>query len=409
MAYRNMQDQTEQQSTALVQRLTTHNLALTDETKLVLLAQGIPEEQLPIVAAGCLSIGIPPNVLRYTHNVPKVMSAVKLITELGYRPGQDFFVALFKSKQEIVDEDGIPTGQKPEAPTVVVMPSAARIETNAKDDARIRHITPVVETGIIEDQTEARQIFDDHFKGDKPFDEAIVAYADLYQYHERSGLPLGSGRPQRFYGFFVPNKFYTSNGKTTISKDWVERQKAMSNYEAPEVAKKRAGTKAWRALSRTNYPIDNRTATERLAAMLDSANTALSVLESVAKQRGISVEDALQGKGEDPDPLAEILPVSQDNADLWDEGDWEEIADPNETPYSDGIPDTVKRAVLAEETVNGWMATRKPFAAALEWAMGNMLFDNPEDGKRHMAKVRGDRRPSEDTEEILTDFYNSLT
>lgn len=334
MAFRNQREQTDHQSTALVQRLTRHHLALTPDTEEVLIAQGIEPNMLPVMAAGCLSIGVPPNLLRYTHNVPGVVNAIKMITELGYRPGQDFYVSIFKTNIETLDENGEPTGQKAKAPTVVVMPSAARIEQNAKEDDRLRGLLHLVETGIVTDQKEAQAIFDEHFKGARPFKDAIVAYAELYTYHAKSGNPLGSGRPQVCYGFYIPWKFKWQSNE--IEPDSLEQGKAKDNYEAPEIARKRAASKAWRAVTRNNYARDNRTVDDRMAALVDSASTKLSVLEQYADREGITLDDAIEMEGEinniTQKPIDNAMLTQDDNSALWDEGVWEETPEPETTP-----------------------------------------------------------------------------
>lgn len=302
-SYQNRQQQGETQGTALIKRLTKNHLALTEDTQQVLVSQGIAPEMLPVMAAGCLSIGVPPNLLRYTHNVPTVVNAVKLITDFGYRPKEDFYISIFKSNVEVLDENGEPTDQKAKAPTVVVMTSAARLEENAKEDDRLRGLLHIVETGIVEDPKQAEAIFNEHFNGKRPFKDAVVAYAELYTYHAKSGNPLGSGKPQVFYGFYAPWTIY--NGKVQL--DYNESNKPKDNYEAPQVARKRAASKAWRAVTRNNYPRDDRTVDMRRIGLIDSASTRLTELEQKAQHHGVSVETLIEYGEPEPEDRPELL------------------------------------------------------------------------------------------------------
>lgn len=274
-----------------------------------------------MLAAGCLSINVPPNLLRYTHNVPVVVNAIKLITELGYRPGEDFYVSVFKSNVNVPDENGEPTDQKTKAPTVVVMPSAARIEENAKQDDRMRNLMHIVETGIVTDENEARRIFDEHLDGKKSPKGAIVAWAELYTYHAKTGQPLGSGRPQVFYGFYTPYSLF--NGQEQA--DYNEMGKSKDNYEAPQIARKRAANKAWKAVSRVNVARDDRSADMRLAAMMETAQLNLAKAEKYADEFGMDMDDAivdgesyavLKREEEKPVTIENSSPVRQAVSDL---------------------------------------------------------------------------------------------
>ena len=311
---RNQQTQAQNTGNQLMVRLTQNHLALTEDTQQTLVSQGITHDMLPIMAAGCLSIGVPPNLLRYTHNVPTVVNAVKLITDYGYRPGEDFYVSVFKTNVDILDENGEPTDQKAKAPTVVVMPSATRLEENGKEDDRLRGLLHIVETGIVEDPKEAKRIFDDNFKGKRSFKDAVVAYAELYVYHAKSGNPLGSGKPQGFYGFYAPWKI---NQKGEPYLDYNEANKDKDNYEAPAIARKRAASKAWRAVSRNNYPRDNRTVDMRQASLLSHASTRLAELEQKSAETGYDIEQLIEYSDTIPDKKF----VLQDKVDYDD--DWQ--------------------------------------------------------------------------------------
>jgi predicted nucleic acid-binding protein len=314
--------QAQQSGTSLMKRLTNNHLALKPETQQTLLAQGISESMLPMLAAGCLSINVPPNLLRYTHNVPVVVNTIKLITELGYRPGEDFYVSVFKSNVNVPDENGEPTDNKTKAPTVVVMTSSARIEENAKQDDRMRNLTHVVETGIVTDEKEAEAIFNENFKDNrKSFRDCIIAWAELYTYHAKTGAPLGSGRPQVFYGFYLPWKIF--DNKEVV--DYNETGKAMDNHEGPQIARKRAANKAWRAVSRVNVARDDRSADMRLASMMETAQLNLAKAEKYADEFGMDMDDAivdgesyavLKREEEKPITIENSSPVRQAVSDL---------------------------------------------------------------------------------------------
>lgn len=289
MAYNNAKQQAQETGTALMTRLTKDHFALTQGVADSLVRQGLGEAQLPYLASTCLAINVSPNLLRYTHNIPPVVKALKMVTELGYRAGEDFHVSVFKTSVPLLNEDGEPSDQKAKAPTVVVMMAASRIQENAKQDDRLTGLLHHVETSVIEDQKEARAIFDEHYKGARPFRDAIVAKAELYTYHAKSGQPIGSGKPQVFYGFYVPWTIY--EGKE--QRDNLEAGKPKDNYQAPDVAQKRAANKAWRSVSRTNYARDDRPADVRLAALMSSAQTKLAIAERIADEHGVDIETAI--------------------------------------------------------------------------------------------------------------------
>lgn len=289
MAYNNAKQQAQETGTALMTRLTKDHFALTQGVAESLMRQGLTEAQLPYLASTCLAINVSPNLLRYTHNIPQVVKALKMVTELGYRASEDFHVSVFKTNVPVLNEDGEPTDQKAKAPTVVVMLSAARIQENVKQDDRMTGLLHHVETSVIEDQEEARAIFNEHYKGARPFRDAVVAKAELYVYHQRTGQPIGSGKPQLYYGFFAPWTFY--EGKE--QRDNLEAGKPKDNYQAPDVAQKRAANKAWRSVSRTNYARDDRPADVRLAALMSSAQTKLAIAERIADEHGVDIETAI--------------------------------------------------------------------------------------------------------------------
>jgi hypothetical protein len=287
--YSNAKEQAQVTGTALMTRLTKDHFALTQGVADSLVRQGLGEAQLPYLASTCLAINVSPNLLRYTHNIPPVVKALKMVTELGYRAGEDFHVSVFKTNVPTLNEDGEPTDQKAKAPTVVVMMAASRIQENAKQDDRLTGLLHHVETSVIEDQKEARTIFDEHYKGARSFRDAIVAKAELYTYHTRTGQPIGSGKPQIFYGFYAPWTIYEGQEQ----RDYNEVGKPKDNYQAPDVAQKRAANKAWRSVSRTNYARDDRPADVRLAALMSSAQTKLAIAERIADEHGVDIETAI--------------------------------------------------------------------------------------------------------------------
>jgi hypothetical protein len=288
--YKNAQQQAQQISTAIVARLTKNHFVMTDGVAQSLVSQGLSEAQLPLLASTCLAINVPPSLLRYNHNIPQVVRALKLVTQLGYRANEDFYVSIFKTDVPVLSEDGEPTDDKAKAPTVVVMMSAARLESNGKEDGRLNGVLPHVETSIIEDAERAREIFNQNFSGStKVFEDAIVAEARLYLYHRKNGNPLGSGEPQIFYGFYVPNQTY--NG--AVQKNFLESGKPKENHEGPAIARKRAASKAWRAVTRNNYPQDDRPVDVRLAALMDTAQAKLTMAERIADSAGVTLELAI--------------------------------------------------------------------------------------------------------------------
>lgn len=282
-------EQAEVTALAITKRLQAHHFALSTDVASALVSQGIPERQLPMLASACVAVNVSPNLLRYSHNIPQIIRVMNLVTEYGYRAGDDFFVSVFKSKVPVLNEEGEPTDQKAEAPTVVVMPSAARAIENMKNDDRLNQVLHHIEASVIEDRTEAKRIFDLYAGKNYAWgDEVAVAKAELYAYF-RNGIPLGSGKPLVFYGFFLPQYIYNGQTKT----DWNEAGKPKPNYGPGDIAMKRAETKAARHVTKTNYARDNRTADQRLAALVSQAATKLTDAETNAQDFGVDIETAL--------------------------------------------------------------------------------------------------------------------
>lgn len=298
--YNNAGEQAQVTALAITKRLQAHHFALSTEVADALVSQGIPERQLPMLASACVAVNVSPNLLRYSHNIPQIIRVMSLVTEYGYRAGDDFFVSVFKSKVPVLNEDGEPTDQKAEAPTVVVMPSAARALENMKNDDRLNGVLHHIEASVVEDRDEAKKIFDKHAGKNYVWgDDVAVAKAELYAYF-KNGLPLGSGRPLVFYGFFLP--YYSYQGQTKT--DYNEANKPKPNYGPGDIAMKRAETKAARHVTKTNYARDTRTADQRLAALVAHAATKLTDAETNAQDFGMTVEAALS----EADTLHKPLP-----------------------------------------------------------------------------------------------------
>lgn len=310
--YRNAGEQATGTAIAVVERLKAHNFALTTDVRLALLTQGFGERDLPVLASACVAVNVSPNLLRYSHNLPPVMRVMEQIRDYGYRSGDDFHVSVFNSNVPVLDEDGCPTGQKAKAPTVVVMPSESRALENMKEHDRLHSVIHHIETDVVEDRAEAERIFNAYAgAGYAWHDEVVVAVSMLYSYL-RNGMPLGSGKPSTFYGFFLP---YIKRDNGVVEADWLERQRPKLNYTSADIAKKRARVKAARAVTKTNYPRDGRTADERLAMMVSRAVTNLAEAEHLAKAHGVSVETALI-EGDDLKPPSEFdsaLPVEREH------------------------------------------------------------------------------------------------
>jgi hypothetical protein len=287
--YNNAGEQAQTTALDITRRLQAHHFALSTEVASSLVAQGIPERQLPMLATACVAVNVSPNLLRYSHNIPSIIRVMNYVTEYGYRAGDDFFVSVFKTKVPVLSEDGEPTDQKAEAPTVVVMPSAARALENMKNDDRLNGVLHHIEASVIEDREEAKKIFEKHAGKNYVWgDDCAVAKAELYAYF-KNGVPLGSGKPLTFYGFFQP--YYLYQGQTKI--DYNEANKPKPNYGPGDIAMKRAETKAARHVTKTNYARDNRTADQRLAALVSQAATRLTEAEQDADDFGVDLETAL--------------------------------------------------------------------------------------------------------------------
>lgn len=288
-APRNAQDQASQASTALMKRVETKPFLLPDVVRNALLEQGMTEAQLPTVVASCLAANIPPALMQYPHNIPAVLRVASSMSKYGYLPGEDFHIAIYSANQVVLDEFGEPTGKKEQAPTVVYMPSVGRFQENAKEDARLQGLVIHVEAEPVEDQEEARKIFDLELGGTRAVwgKEVRVARAMLYKYL-RNGQSVGSGKAETFYGFYLPYK-------STNEKDYVETGKVMANYGPMDIAIKRAKAKAFRSVTRVNFPRDGRTVDQRLAALFVQANNRLSEAEQDAAKFDIDLESAIAG------------------------------------------------------------------------------------------------------------------
>lgn len=291
--YSNAGDQAKTTALTIANRLQSNHFALSTDVRQALAAQGIEEHKLPMLSAVCVAVNVSPNLLRYMHNLPPIVRVMSLITDYGYRCGDDFYVSVFDTKVPIPNEFGEPTDQKAEAPTVVVMSSAARAIENMRNDDRMNGVIHHIEASVIEDRTEAKRIFDQHAGAKYVWhDEVMVAQAELYSYL-RGGQPLGSGKPLTFYGFFLPYYCSTHNGKKEVKSDYNEIGKPKANYGPGDVAMKRAEVKAARHVTRINYARDTRPADVRLAAMVSRAETNLTIAEHKAAEFGVSVETAL--------------------------------------------------------------------------------------------------------------------
>lgn len=424
MAYQNAQQQAQETGTALVKKLTKDHFALTQGVAESLMRQGLTEAQLPYLASTCLAINVSPNLLRYTHNIPQVVKALKMVTELGYRASEDFHVSVFKTNVPVLNEDGEPTDQKAKAPTVVVMLSAARIQENVKQDDRMTGLLHHVETSVIEDQDEARAIFNEHYKGARPFRDAVVAKAELYVYHQRTGQPIGSGKPQLFYGFFAPWTFY--DGKE--QRDNLEAGKPKDNYQPPDIAQKRAATKAWRSVTRTNFARDDRPADVRLASLMDSAQTKLAVAERLADELGVDMETAImdgeqlaeqsrkndkrnsalmaERKLDDFDRLmmyGEEATADDDTVD----GHYSAVDDDTEAEPAADDTDSTELPIEQHEGYATFVAWKTP-AAAQKWANDQHAYERADEAKeRWIALVQAYGSLNTDTRmSIYRDWYD---
>lgn len=278
--------QAESNAGTVLARLQNYNFGMSEGLALSLQNNGISSEMLPMVVSTCVAAGVSPALLAYRHNIPAVVRVMNQVKELGYRAGEDFYTTVFSSKTPIMNEYGEPTSEKVSAPTLVVMPSATRAIENMRQEDRLNGgLYHHFESGALEGD-EAKAAFDSSIGNSAPFQGAVVGYVDMYTY--MNGKLLGSGKPQRFFGFFLPFKFY--NGKA--ERDNLELAKVMSNYTPLDIAIKRATVKAARSVTRTNYARDNRSPEERLATLTQRALTVLGEVEHRARAQGVSLDQA---------------------------------------------------------------------------------------------------------------------
>ena len=295
---RNANEQADANATRLLARLQNYNFGLSNDLAATLQSNGIPAETLPMIVSTCVASGVSPALLAYRHNIPAIVRVMSQVVDLGYRAGEDFHVAVFTSKTKVMDEYGEPTKETVDAHTVVVMPSAARTVENMRNEDRLNSgVYHHFEPGQLEGD-EVRKVFDQQLGTSAPWgDGVVVAFVDMYTYI--NGRPIGSGKPTRFYGFFLPLKYGYNN---KIEENYLEKGKVKDNYTPYDIAVKRATVKAARSVTRTNYPRDNRPADVRRAALTESALTKLSDIESDARKYGISVEAAFDSAMVEDEP-----------------------------------------------------------------------------------------------------------
>lgn len=283
------QDKTKVLTTALAKRLEQTPFLLPDVMRSALTMQGFREETINNIAACCLAVGVPPILLSHPHNLAPIQGLVADMLELGYRRGDDFHIAIYDNNQVTYNEFG-EQGAKASLPTVVVMPTITRYEQNAKEDSRLDGIVFEVEAEIISDPEKAKEIFDRELGGTKSVwgPKVRVAEATLYKYL-KSGVQIGSGKGQKFYGFFLP---YKGNAQT---EDYVEAGKVMANYSPNDIAIKRAKAKAYKAVSRAKMPRDNRSTADRLAMIAGQALQVIHEAQRDANEYGISINEAIVG------------------------------------------------------------------------------------------------------------------
>lgn len=339
-AYHSAEEQTYATGTALVKKLQNHNFALTETTKGTLLAQGIGEAEIGIIAATCVAVNVSPNLAKYSHNLPEIIKIKSWLTEYGYKPKDDFYVAVFDVDTIIPDEDGIPTKAKAKAPTIVAMLSAARSIENMNESDLQQGKRHHIEAREIENREDAEKIFIAQGMNEKyAWSKKVrVAVAELYTYSS-TWQPIGSGKPVAFYGYYLPEKLY--NGQ--VSSDYNEVGKPKDNYTAADIAIKRATVKAARSVTRSNFPKDSRPVAVRLAGMVESAMTNLAFAEQKAKQLGVSVEEAIENPAAlEPDNSKNTtIPVAKKTTsfidDLIDEEEKQEQGSQNASDESVGV------------------------------------------------------------------------
>lgn len=287
--------QTEEKETQLALRVEKQVFALAPVIKQSLINQGMTAHQITTVMATCLAARIPPVMLAYANNIQPILSAANKMTRLGHLPGQDFYVSIFRSNQQQYDEFGEPLdGNKKSEPTVVVMPSIARRESNAKTAAKLEGIVFHTEPNHITDPVEAKTVFDRELGGTGEFwgKEVRVCRVDLYKYYKNDKgqlTAMGSGKPMSFYGFYLP--YEDANGK----KSYVETKKVMANYTPSDIAEKRAMSKAYREVTREDFPRDDTPIQQRLLVLMDTANRALTGYEQEMTEYGIDIDQAVAG------------------------------------------------------------------------------------------------------------------
>lgn len=313
---RNANEQADANATRLLARLQNYNFGMSNDLAATLQSNGISAENIPMIVSTCVASGVSPALLAYRHNIPAIVRVMSQVVDLGYRAGEDFYVAVFNSKTKVMNEYGEPTKETVEAPTVVVMPSAARAVENMRNEDRLNgNVYHHFEQGQLEGD-EARKVFNQQIGTSAPWgDGVVVGFVDMYTY--LNGKTIGSGKPTRFYGFFLPWRFYNNE----IKADYTERDRVKDNYTPFDIAVKRATVKAARSITRTNYPRDNRPADVRRAALTESALSKLSDIESEARKQGISVESAFETVGEEEEGTAPSMMPAEKRQVVETDGD----------------------------------------------------------------------------------------
>jgi len=324
--YQSAQDQIDSTGTEIVRRLET-SLGLPDQIKNSLMKGGLSQGDVAIVAAACVSTGVDPRLMAYPNNIPPIIRMMDMMKNHGYIPGEDFYVAVYKSNVALPDETGVPSEQKTRVPTVVVMPSAARAVANMKEDGRLYGKTFHVSTKEIVG-AEAKKIFEQDVPGGAYVEgKTRVVKATLKTFVAGIGALDSPGEEPVFYGFFTP---YKKDKQGKAVEDWLESGKVKDNYGPVDIATKRAQTKAARYVTRTNYSRDNRPVDVRMAALVDSANNKLAALEASGELESAFAETYVDidlpfdetpaEKRERETPARDKVAIAQPKIEIDDEG-----------------------------------------------------------------------------------------
>lgn len=222
-------------------------------------AVGFSDENVRNAIGMCLAANIPIINLTSVANLPVVKNAWDLMVNYGYRPGMEFYVYGFKEK----DAEGNWTKTQ----KLALVRSIDCLMTRASEHARLHGFSFHLQTVEIIDRQKAEEML----RYARP-----VANEAVYK---NPGIRVARSRV-RIHGeqYGPDDDWHVGSFVPGLDDNAIKIGNA--NRQPIDVARTRAQRKALRDLCRTDYPLDNRKAEDRVALGLASAEARIQALLS---------------------------------------------------------------------------------------------------------------------------------